>query len=338
METLSPGAAEVDISASEFAKQEKTKRVISEITRIRELYHQICNIDQKVAAYKSKVGALRDDEEVPTEWVEDMRKIVHADPHKVEDFMMPPGALFAEIYGRNISHDIKNIQQRLVFYQFAIDSLEDGDLRQFVNDWEYAAANWEAYYYTMLDYAARAKNVIEGGKGDIIDPRVLETEGKKVDARELLDVLIRFIKDRTKKHEGVSVHYPDSLPDNIVADIAPGVVFNKLANILLNPIRKTDTIRAKNVWIEVSVDGEGEKKNLVITVSDDGIGMDEEIKSHIFEGGFSTTKGKGIGLAYADTLFNQMNCTIHVESNPASDRAGNGEVHTTFTVVIPLSA
>ena len=78
-----------------------------------------------------------------------------------------------------------------------------------------------------------------------------------------------------------------------------------------------------------------EEKNLVImTVSDNGIGVAPEYKDKIFDkffrvpmGNTHNTKGYGLGLSYASQVINQHGGNITVESSPGSG--------STFTVILP---
>jgi signal transduction histidine kinase len=70
---------------------------------------------------------------------------------------------------------------------------------------------------------------------------------------------------------------------------------------------------------------------MVITVTDSGSGMSEEILPRIFEPFFTTKsegKGVGLGLAIAYGIIERHRGTIEVES-----AVGRG---TTFTVTLPL--
>ena len=71
--------------------------------------------------------------------------------------------------------------------------------------------------------------------------------------------------------------------------------------------------------------------NVEIKMSDNGLGMIDEIKSRVFEPFFTTKKdkGNGLGLSVAYGVISRHNGQINVESQP-----GEG---TTFTILLPVS-
>jgi signal transduction histidine kinase len=80
-------------------------------------------------------------------------------------------------------------------------------------------------------------------------------------------------------------------------------------NLISNAIKATD----KSVKIQVDV----KKKSggLRVLFSDNGSGVDNEIKDHIFEIGFTTTRGSGIGLHTSKELMRQAGGDINFVGN-----------------------
>jgi signal transduction histidine kinase len=71
---------------------------------------------------------------------------------------------------------------------------------------------------------------------------------------------------------------------------------------------------------------------VVVTIQDNGLGMSEEVKKHIFEPFYTTKqvgKGTGLGLSISYGIIKDHKGSISVESEP-----GKGS---TFTVVLPLN-
>lgn len=109
---------------------------------------------------------------------------------------------------------------------------------------------------------------------------------------------------------------------------------NQLQQVVINLLTNAkDAIRAKGTQGTVRIEARRESKDFVVlSVSDDGIGMDESVMARIFDP-FYTTKqageGMGLGLSLSLNLMNRMKGTILVESKP--DRGS------TFSVRIPVA-
>lgn len=107
--------------------------------------------------------------------------------------------------------------------------------------------------------------------------------------------------------------------------------YGSLTKIVNNLI--TNAIKYSNAGASIIVDVMVIKKNLIITVKDNGIGISEEDLPHIFSRFFqskdhSTSGGFGIGLSLVSELVKKLNGNITVES-----KINNGSI---FKVILPL--
>ena len=108
--------------------------------------------------------------------------------------------------------------------------------------------------------------------------------------------------------------------------VNPAQLEQVLVNLVVNardamPEGGTVTIETANVEIPFaeadSSVGEGLGNHVVLTVTDTGVGMDEETRKHVFEPFYTTKgfgKGSGLGMATAYGIIKQSGGTITVES------------------------
>lgn len=193
------------------------------------------------------------------------------------------------------------------------------------------------------------RNIIRGGKRaeqlirqllafsrkQIIEPRIVDINEVITELKRMLRRLIdEDIELRTVLGKGVS---------KIKAD--PGQIEQVLVNMIVNSRdainQKTDILAPRKIIIgteEVFLNksfvlmhpGSREGRHVVISVTDTGIGMDEETKRKIFEPFFTSKengKGTGLGLSTVYGIVKQNNGSIYVESE-----IGKG---TTFKIYWP---
>ena len=105
-------------------------------------------------------------------------------------------------------------------------------------------------------------------------------------------------------------------------------------NIISNAIKYTNDGGTISCNVSQTSSEKEDWCNLVITITDNGIGMSEEFQKHIFEAfererntTLSHTEGSGIGMGITKKLVDLMNGTIEVKSKQG--------VGSTFTVTIP---
>jgi PAS domain S-box-containing protein len=136
----------------------------------------------------------------------------------------------------------------------------------------------------------------------------------------------------------LSTSFDDSLR-NVSAD--PGQIEQVIMNLAVNardamPRGGKLTIRTSNVTVDQSSTFRNRTlavgDYVMLSVSDDGVGMSEEVRSHLFEPFFTTKglgKGTGLGLATCYGIVCQAGGDIRVYSEP---NAG-----TTFKIYLPVT-
>lgn len=114
--------------------------------------------------------------------------------------------------------------------------------------------------------------------------------------------------------------------------ISFGEVFQVLSNLIGNAIYAAGAVGKISVTLLPGVLGQGQSC-LVLTIRDDGQGMDDAVKQRVFEPFFTTKepgKGTGLGLPIVYGIVQQWGGTIDVESEP-----GKG---TSILIRVPLTS
>jgi C4-dicarboxylate-specific signal transduction histidine kinase len=108
----------------------------------------------------------------------------------------------------------------------------------------------------------------------------------------------------------------------------PNILEQVLLNLLVNASQAADK---KKSWVKLSAtSGDNWRDHTIIEVSDNGCGMEEDTKRHIFNPFFTTKSpadGTGLGLYVCHNLIQSIGGYIEVESEP-----GKGS---TFRVILP---
>ena len=175
-----------------------------------------------------------------------------------------------------------------------------------------------------------------------ITQQLLAFARKQVVAPKVLD-LNETIEGTTKMlrrlvGENIALDWEPG-PGALTVEIDPSQVNQILANLCVNArdaIRDVGTITIRTSRADFGVDDCADDAGVVVgdyvllSVSDDGVGMDPETVSHLFEPFFTTKevgKGTGLGLATVHGIVKQNNGFILVQSE-----LGKG---TTFKIYLP---
>ena len=153
----------------------------------------------------------------------------------------------------------------------------------------------------------RVLNIAKIDKGD------LRLEQKDVDMNDLLAAIVDSMSLQLQKRNA-SIELDLKAKHSIVA----GDELH-LSNVIFNLIDNANKYSPENPRIKISTFNTG--KNLIIQVSDKGIGMSRDHLSKIFDqfyriptGNLHDVKGFGLGLSYVNNIVKRLNGTVRVKS------------------------
>ncbi len=146
------------------------------------------------------------------------------------------------------------------------------------------------------------------------------------DVNVSLDEILPFLrKEANLARATIHRDYQEDLPRVPVEEMQLQEVF---INLITNAIHAVARNNGGNIWLTTSREG----KKVVITVKDDGPGIDESVRDRLFEPFVSTKtvgEGTGLGLSICYGIVKRYDGEIRVHSKP-----GQG---TTFTVILPAN-
>lgn len=133
-------------------------------------------------------------------------------------------------------------------------------------------------------------------------------EQKLVNIKLLVESVIEFAKD--KQHTNKNIHIYSEYESDIPSFLCDELQMNTVLNHLI-----TNSIEAISTSGVVSILVKKEHSNLLIKVTDNGVGMSKERLAKLGEPFFSLKeKGTGIGLMVCHRIIWQYNGSISVES------------------------
>jgi len=211
-----------------------------------------------------------------------------------------------------LSHSIKNILQALRGGADVVEmGLRAGNLTQVSKGWAIVDRNLERIYSLAMNLLAYSKD--REPRLELVHPRKIIDECVELTARPATDKGVMVVADIDK--------------DVPPAPMDPDGIHQVLMNLLGNAI---DAVPAGTGLVKVTCRYDAARRELVIQVVDNGSGIPEAMKQHVFELFHSTkgNRGTGLGLAVARKIVEEHDGTISVES-----AAGKG---TTFTIRLPV--
>jgi len=199
-----------------------------------------------------------------------------------------------------LSHHIKNLLQGLRGGADAMEmSIRRENLEQVKGGWDILSRNLERVYHFMLNILAYSRE---------------RTPNRKLtDLNAVVHDAVELARHQAVAH-GVEIteHLASGLPP---VEIDPDGIHQVILNLVTNAV---DAVEMHKGVINVRMSFDEEKQEAIVTVADNGPGIDSEDLRHIFEP-FHSTKGQGgtgLGLAVSRKIVHEHNGRIDVSSMP----------------------
>ena len=204
---------------------------------------------------------------------------------------------------KKLAHEIKN---PLTPIKLSAERI----LKQYKNDDEYKKI-LEKGIRTIID---EVNNINEMVSEFSNFARLPSTKMENVNIVEMLKQIIVFISNSYKNIE----FNLTSFEKELLIFVDRNQIRRALLNIIYNSINAINEVNRRDGKIETTVYLKGDNNNrIVIAISDNGIGIDDEIKDKIFNPYFSKIgKGSGLGLAIVEKIIYDNKGRIWFESEP----------------------
>jgi two-component system, OmpR family, phosphate regulon sensor histidine kinase PhoR len=219
----------------------------------------------------------------------------------------------------NMTHEFKT---PLATISLAVDALKN---EKVVNDRE------KTNYFTGIikeENKRMNKQVETILQAALLDKQEVQLNLKKLSAHELIQSALNNIVLQVEEKQGTLEIKLDAAKHTIMAD---EVHFTNLVSNLLD-----NAIKYSNEKPQIKLSTQNSGNQLRLKIEDNGIGMNKETLSRIFEkfyrahtGNIHNVKGFGLGLSYVKTMVDAHHGTIKAESVP-----GRGS---SFIITMPLA-
>ena len=186
-----------------------------------------------------------------------------------------------------------------------------------------------------IDHEAikRINNLVQSLKRFV---RLDEMVQQEADINQELDLTLDLLKHKTKKGIKIDKKYGE-IP---LVKCYPNMLNQVFLNILMNAIqsieKKIQKIGEYGASIEITTKMQDDK--LIVSIKDNGFGIDEKDRKKIFQAGFTTKKvgeGTGLGLAICKKIIEKHKGEISFNCKK-SDKTKPDTYCTEFCITIPL--
>ncbi len=212
-----------------------------------------------------------------------------------------------------LAHYIKNILNGLKGGAFIIDkNLDKIDNPSVKTGWDMVKRNIDRVSKLTMDMLRYVKD--------------REPEYEKVKIHNILDEVIELEYDRAKKNNIELIK--NYSPDIDFVEVDPNGIHRCVLNLVSNAIDALNGVENPKITIKTH---KLSNEKFIIQVSDNGVGMPEEIQKKLFTKFMSTkgSKGTGLGLKITKKIIEEHGGNIYVYS-----KENEG---TTFTIKLPIN-
>jgi signal transduction histidine kinase len=171
--------------------------------------------------------------------------------------------------------------------------------------------------FRLLDNLEHASGRINGTVSGLSEFVGKNPKGQRrwIDLKQAVERGVAICRCQIKKTvNSFEVDIAEDLP---VVFTEPDTLEQVLVNLLINAAQATDK---EDSWVRLTARwSNGGERYVMIEVTDNGCGMDEDTKERIFEPFFTTKtsgKGTGLGLFVSHNLIEELGGRIEVESEP----------------------
>jgi len=218
--------------------------------------------------------------------------------------------------GQMAAHAAHNIKGILTGLKGGIFMVNEGRKR---DDAPVVERGWEMVQHNVDRIATQSLDILSFAKKRVPEPR-------QIDVEQLFCVVLDGARSAAEKGDVQLVSTVD--PQARIFEADPRYVSQALTVLVDNAIDacvEAAGSKPRRVTLAASPAGGG----IRIDVTDNGVGMDDDVREHLFEDFYSTkgSMGTGLGLVVVQKIVKEHGGTIDFASAP-----GKG---TTFTIIIP---
>jgi len=200
----------------------------------------------------------------------------------------------------SLSHSIRNILQAMRGGAEVVElGLRKKDLSLVTNGWDILSRNLDRIYQLTMNMLAFSKQ--------------RKPEFEMVHLPGLLREIVELMQPQCDRRSVALMTEIEADMPAIPAD--PGGIHQAVMNLLTNAL---DAVEPEAGVITLSCRHDRKAERCVITIADNGSGIDEETKANLFQPFYSTKglRGTGLGLAVTKKIIEEHGGTITVESAP----------------------